>query len=75
MVYILYISLTCLVYTINIQQTVNWFDGDSMLDEASINVDERYWHTIRATPYLSQLEGLGYCSIGCPKLSLTLLRS
>ena len=56
------------------QRTVNWFHGNSMLDEASTNVDyKRYWHTIRATPYLSQLER--YCSIGWPKLSFTILSS
>ena len=62
------------VYANFIQLTVYWFDWDSMLDEASINVDyERYWHTIRATPYLGQLER--YCSIRCPELSLTILSS
>ena len=62
------------VYANFIPLTVYRFDWDSMLDEASINVDyERYWHTIRATPYLGQLER--YCSIGCPKLSLTILCS
>jgi hypothetical protein len=73
MPYTMYIPFICTVNTYYMQLTENWVDWNSMLDETSTNVDyEWYWHTIRATQYLSQLEG--YCSNGCHKLFPTLLR-
>ncbi len=39
MPYTMYIPFICTVYTYYMQLTVNWFDWNSMLDEASINVD------------------------------------
>ncbi len=52
--------------------TVNWFDRNSMLDEAAVYVDHQwYWNTIWPAHQLCNLEG--YCTVGSSEFAFAVL--